>query len=506
MNVFEDLIEELKEDCLLEETINDFPESISDHSDDGRSADPVFEKVTSGDRKTSNPGRQNNPRSIGDPKKFASDEISALQMVEHVFTGIERDVLNEEPKPYSELHAKQALHRFMHCSADAGSEEAFDLESKLSAEIDNWKASLLKRDAKMSPANIRRYCETSQPPLSSQALFALVRFYFSTGLRAAAATKIDSVLTRLFSKKDVGERRAALVNKEETISHLRKRFSDWAGGASEATDGVPESMLSVLSFEDFLIEAEKVDNLEEFLKGDFFNRLIQFKESIREQFVSPEVMAACIRCNIGVGNAIVESLEKFGQRTNAARLKKKFGVLDHDAIAQAIGRTIDFDQLNTDSPETPVKKPQKQAEPKEQPHPSKPVKKKSSSQTATSGLFAVNKTLLLTAAILVSISVGLYVWTNYFGDAQSVNVSLPAVELDGFEYKEMVQTAKISGETMYAQMTPAWDALADDKKQELVQKLYAFASKKGVNKLNVLNIHGASVAFATPSRQELTER
>jgi hypothetical protein len=59
---------------------------------------------------------------------------------------------------------------------------------------------------------------------------------------------------------------------------------------------------------------------------------------------------------------------------------------------------------------------------------------------------------------------------------------------------------------MYAQMTPAWDALSDEKKLEFVKKLYDFASKKGVKKLNVMDIHGTTVAFATPEHQGLAER
>jgi hypothetical protein len=504
MNVFEDLIVELKEDQLLEETVADFPESFPNYPNGYKSADLVFDDNPAETEKN-NSQEQKTGHIIGDKKKFTSEEISALQMVEHVFTSVERDVLGVTPKSYDELGAKQALHRFVHSSAEVGSDEAVELEANLDTEIENWKDSLLAREAKMSPANIRVYCETSQPPLSSQALFALARFYFSTGLKAAAATKLDFVLTRLFSKKDEGERRSALVNKEETIAHLRKRFSDWTGASA---DEIPESMLSVLSFEDFTTEAEKVENLDEFLKGDFFNRLILFKESVREQLKSPEVAAACLRCNIAVGNAVVESLEKFGQKTNEARLKKKFGSLDDDLIAQAIGRTLDLDLLLTVSLErpSPLKETNKRVEAKEQPRSPKAAAKKESSRSSVSGLFAVNKKLLLAAAILITASVGLFVWTNYYSADQSVSVKVPAVELNGFENRDAVKTAKISNETMYAQMTPAWDALSDEKKLEFVKKLYDFASKKGVKKLNVMDIHGTTVAFATPEHQGLAER
>ena len=112
--------------------------------------------------------------------------------------------------------------------------------------------------------------------------------------------------------------------------------------------------------------------------------------------------------------------------------------------------------------------------------------------------------MLFFSILLISASVGLYVWTEYNDKDKSNAPTVPAIEMTGFEFKDAVKTAKISGDTMYAIMTPVWDGYTEDKKQEVVKGLYAFAAKKGAKKLNVMNRHGSSVAFATADRTEVT--
>jgi len=497
MSVFEDLVEELKDDELLEETVIGFNEPVLNTT----SASAAVKTQSAAERRG-----QTLPSQPADRKKFNSDEIAALQVVELVFTGIERDLFNAEPQGYDDLAAKQALHRFIHCTAKPDSDEAFEVESRLHNEIENWKQKLLARDAKMSPANLRRYCETSQPPLSSQALFALARFYFGTGLTAVSAPKFESILTRLFSKRGEAERREPLLNKEETIGHLTKRYLDWSG-VSMLPEDDPEAMLSIMSFEEFATEAENAESYDALVKSDFFKRVVTLKESVRGQLTSPAVMAACIRGNIAFGNAVVALLEKFSQKVGAARARKKFGAIGNDLIGRAVARTIDLEQLCSEegineTSAAPVKK----AETKQKAQPSRPAEKKAASPFLNASLFAVNKWLLFVSVVLVSISIGLYLWTERSSKDDAAAAAVPAVELTGFEDKDKVKTAKISGETMYAVMTPAWDSFDEDKKRDLAQKLYAYAARKGVKRINIMNSHGATVAAGTPDRIELVRQ
>lgn len=490
MSVFEDLVEELKEDQLLEETVTG-------------SNEPGFNKagrVNAGSSRSVTTPKRSLTAQPADKKKFYSDEIAALQVVELVFTGVERELFGSEPQAYDDLAAKQALHKFVHYTGAPQSSEAVELERTLAAEIDNWKKKLLARDAKMSPANLRRHCERTQPPLSSQALFALARFYFSTGLTASSAPKFESILTRLFSKRGDAERREPLMNKEETIGHLKTRFSDWSGVA-ELHD-TPDAMLSIMSFEEFSTEAEKAESFDALAKTDFFKRVVMFKESVRAHLAQPTVMAACIRANISMGNAVAALVGNFGEKAGAARAKKKFGAIGDDVIGRAVGRSIDLEQLFPDEELklTPVASTARQAETKQRTRPSEPIKKKAATASfsaSASGLFGVNKWLLLVSVLAITISIGFYFWSGSSSDAESDPSKVPPVELAGFEYKDNVKIAKINAGTMYAVMTPEWDMYDDNKKRDLAKKLYTFAEKKGVGRLSIMNSGGKTVATGT---------
>ena len=487
MSVFEDLVEELKEDQLLEETVTVVKKSGFDNA--GR--------VSTGSTDTVATQKRTLPARATDKKKFYSDEIAALQVVELVFTGVERELFGAEPQAYDDLAVKQALHKFGHYADSPESSEAVELELTLATEIDNWKKRLTARDAKMSPANLRHHCETTQPPLSSQALFALARFYFSTGLTTTSSPKFESILTRLFSKRGDTERREPLMNKEETIGHLITRFSDWSGAAELHND--PDAMLSVMGFEEFSTEAEKADSFDTLAKTDFFKRVVMFKESVRTHLSQPAVMAACVRANISTGNAVAALVGKFGEKAGAARAKKKFGAIGDDVIGRAVGRSIDLEQLFPDEELklTPVAASARQAETKQKTRSSEPVKKKvATASFSASGLFGVNKWLLLVSVIAITISIGFYFWSGS-SDTESDSSKVPPVELAGFEYKDNVKIAKINAGTMYAVMTPEWDMYDESKKRDFAKKLYTFAEKKGVKRLSIMNSGGKTVATGT---------
>jgi len=49
-------------------------------------------------------------------------------------------------------------------------------EFRLMQETENWYSALSHRDKYITVAHLRRYCETSRPALSAQALISLARF------------------------------------------------------------------------------------------------------------------------------------------------------------------------------------------------------------------------------------------------------------------------------------------------------------------------------------------
>ena len=332
MNIFEDLIEELKEENLLEETPADTKTADT-------AAKPPAEKITASAQpaqtpaaKTDEPKKEtsgfdrqtpeNNfqkPASAPNPpvgeadyyRKRAVEEVAFLQMVEHVFAGVEREQMKIAPKPYDDLEVKKVLHSFLQISGDVKSPEHAQLEFRLLQETESWYSALSQRDKLVSVAHLRRYCETTRPALSSPALVALGRFYRNSPYSEQIRSKFDLVLTRLFTKEIGGEKRKPVFSRDELIKHLNELYADWSSIPLYSTDEEnSDTLLMVLKFEDFIAEAENAESFDELIRNDFFNRLRRFKESANEHFFAPLVTAAAIESNLRIGNRYVELLAK----------------------------------------------------------------------------------------------------------------------------------------------------------------------------------------------------
>src|SRR5204863_2498842 len=101
-------------------------------------------------------------------KKRAIEEVSSLQMVEHILTGIEREYMKAIPKAFDDFNAKKALHTFVNAAEDTTSEEYRAADTTLRQELQAWGLALLERDRNISVANVPHYRENGKPPLSSQ--------------------------------------------------------------------------------------------------------------------------------------------------------------------------------------------------------------------------------------------------------------------------------------------------------------------------------------------------
>src|SRR5437870_1458645 len=146
MNVFEDLVVELKEENLLEKTIIDREIAQNGNTPGERSETEVEPMVepdaelhaeastetadnetdTSMDAEQWEGDKTVDETAVADPvpmrlkqknsseffKKRAVDEVASLQMVEHVLTGVEREFMQIVPKSFDDFNTKRALHAF----------------------------------------------------------------------------------------------------------------------------------------------------------------------------------------------------------------------------------------------------------------------------------------------------------------------------------------------------------------------------------------------------------
>ena len=130
MNVFEDLLTDLKQENLLEDTVLDDPADRREFDDsevnfespiaaraEQQSADAPAVIVTRNDDSPAEPV-QNKPSANGREffKKRAIAEVANLQMVEHVLTGVEREYMKIKPQIFDDLKAKLALNKFIKVS------------------------------------------------------------------------------------------------------------------------------------------------------------------------------------------------------------------------------------------------------------------------------------------------------------------------------------------------------------------------------------------------------
>jgi hypothetical protein len=586
MNVFENLIDELKEENLLEETViesqkADRDEYLGEVKNDSLLPEPVNLPIAGAECEMAGRHSQhempefllanafevppeNNPLDLSeelliagnsefvsegafaqsfpavesiekkegfDEKEFyrkrAMEEVSGLQMVEHVLSGIEREQMKAAPKNYNDITAKKALHDFLKIVADVKSPEHAQAEFQLMQETETWCSALSHRDKRISVAHLRRYCETTRPALSSQALISLARFYRNLPFSESVRSKFDFVVTKLFSKDDGSEKRVLVFSREELIQHLKDLYAEWSSiSLYSADDDDSAIVLAALKFEDFMGECETAENFDELVKTDFFNRLRLFKESTEEVFFAPLVTAAAIECNTRIGNRYVDLIRAERTKNNTEDLQDKYGFMHDQAISDATSKTLQLVELLKEK-NAPVKK----ARPNESTsanvvdsHKEKvetPETKagffssNKASQTETSraaeksritdrnSLFTVNKWLLAATIIVILVNAALYVYV-YFGEAPvAVATDIKKVNLENSSLKDFLKSARISGETFYGITLPSWDVLTNAEKEEALKKIISFGADKGFAKVHLLDKDGKTLGFASAEKVEV---
>ena len=577
MNAFEDLIGALKEENLLEETVlqtqkivnddeflgaveneTDFLRNSASNKSARKPAEDLkvefsepqptripqkTEKITASDNFSSNklnaelikPEEIVYPETVSpyflqtaikpefDEKEFcrrrAVEEVSGLQMVEHVLSGVEREQNKAAPKVYNDIAVKKALHDFLQISEGIKSSEHTQAEFQLMQETETWCSALSHRDKRIFVAHLRRYCETTKPPLSSQALISLARFYRNLPCSESVRSKFDLVVTRLFSKDTGGEKRVLVFSRNDLIKHLTELYGDWSSIPLYSTEeDESQIVLTALKFEDFMAEAEGADSFDELIDNDFFNRLRLLKESANQVFYAPLITATIIECNIRIGNKYVDLIDIERGKSNIGNLQDKYGFLYDQAISDSTSKTLQLVEL--------LKEKEKVLKDEEiaVPPTAKPAARKISQKSAVIGkktktetkptpvkpeektkdeFFTANKWLLIAALLTVSIGFGLYLRSNSSGSKTTGSTNVKKVNLENSSLQQYLQTAQINGDTLEGVVLPSWDVLTPEKKEELLKKIYASGTDKGYVKVQLLNPEGKAVGNAAAQKIEV---
>ncbi len=533
MNVFEDLVEELKDENLLEST---FIEAAKDPSPfDQMPAPPVpagSEQLLSADLVSATEPVSEAPESgfeladeddgidavanaggdvpqiakAKDPNEFlrrrANEEVMGLQMVEHVLAGIEREHLKVVPSPYDDLGAKTALHRFL-TSLDGGrTPQTAEAEYDLLQETQNWSASLAERDREISVANLRRFCENSRPPLSSQALIALARFYRNGPVTDLSIEKFEFVMTRLFSREDDRERRRLLFDRGDVVPHIRTLYENWSSVSLYSVSEHEEQILPLIAgLRECSEKAENSQTFDDLLRHGVFETVRNLKMNAGELMFVPEVLAAVIECNLRLGNRFMALAELARETERFEDLDTKFGNEIDQLVSSATGRTYllreVFEKQNGG----------RDGRVKQTINIPNAPRFETASEKARAGFLSIkaNKWLLLAAFLIISASVGVFVWSNYMEESAKPTIAAAEIDLAGTELRAHLRIGKTAGDTFYGVTEPTWDGLSEADRKDVLNKAYAFANERGFVKVNILNYRGRTVGFATADRLELFE-
>lgn len=435
-------------------------------------------------------------------RKRAMDEVTGLQMVEHVLSGIEREQLKAVPKPYDELPVKLALHDFLQDAHAANTTEHAQAEFKLMQETENWYSALSLRDKQITVAQLRRYCETSRPALSSQALIALARFYRNSPYTEQVRSKFELVMTRLFSRENEFDRRELLLTRDEIVQQVKELYADWSSiQLYSANEEDSEIVISMMKFEDFISESENTGEFDQLISTDFFNRLRMVKEDCRDNFFAPLVVVSAIEANVKIGNRYLDLLEMEKEKFNAETLEEKYGFLHDQIISDATGKTFQLVALLHEKNETGKGETAKIVEVsvKEGERTVRRVSKKPRNK-----LFAVNKWLAAAAFLIIGACLGLYVWAEtQTQEIKPSQAGVKKVNLESSDFKDFIQTARISEDTFYGITTAAWESLNTEKKEQILKKLQSIGSDKNYKKVHLINPGGKSVGYASVEKAEV---
>ena len=514
MSVFEDLIAELKNENLIEPDVTETTRSASEieepprltdenslSAEDDRAAEPPTQKTATRFFASDEAVEIEPPIDENEfYRRRAIEEVAALQLVEQILSGVEREQMKIVTEPFDDIAVSKALHEFLQISKNFNSPDNAVAEFKLMQETENWYSVLSFRDRNILPAHLRRYCETTRPALSSQALAALARFYRNSPYSEAVRSKFEMVITRLFSQETGGDEREMVFDYNQIVEHLAELYADWSSVSLYSTDNDDELSAISRQFEDFINEADSVTEFEELVGGDFFNRLRAFKEETGENFYAPPIAATAIECNVQVGNIYVELLDKERCKNNTANLENKYSHLLDNTISEATSKTMRLTNLLEEKNSPPVEADPMPTAADEAAAADKSTKEGAPPQlgeqkkTLFTGALAVNRWLVGATILIIALNVGFYSWI-WLTEPQAVTAGVENFQLEGYYFRDYVKTAGITDETLIGFVNPSWNDISEEKKREVLKNILAVGKEKGFKAVR-LQEEGKTIGYA----------
>lgn len=428
-------------------------------------------------------------------RKRAVDEVNGLHMIDHVLCAAEREQKKVVSHPHDGLQVKQALHGLLQVLSG---EDVIDIsiaEKRFIDETQKWLWELYEKDARLAVADLRRYFETTKPALSAKALSALARFYRNAPFSYRVRDKFELVMTRMFSRETLGDKRKAIYSVDLMAKQVGVLYAEWTSLQTYSQDDSFAVSNAARQLEFFKTEAECATSFEELVGDDFFTRLRSFKENLHEEFFSPVVTSAAIDCNVVVGNAFIELLEKERKRESIESLGEKFANACSEDVSEMTAKTIEVaEKLCGD---------RRKAANAVKVRPVAPVRKKGSFVNKLKSFFTVGPRLFVVLCVLTVSATAMYYGAQRMILKTETVSNVKRVNLENSALKDYVQGATLSGETFVGSVTPGWDGLDGEQKSDVVRKLLAVGQSNGFRYVRLTDLTGSTVASGTPERVEI---
>jgi hypothetical protein len=108
--------------------------------------------------------------------------------------------------------------------------------------------------------------------------------------------------------------------------------------------------------------------------------------------------------------------------------------------------------------------------------------------------------MLLATVMTIVASVGVYVWAEYFAGEVVTSVAVKSVDLGDESLKPFIKTSKLSGDMLYAMVSPSFDKLSQSEQEDVLRRIWSAGTERGYRRVSLLNMQGRAIGYASAER------
>jgi hypothetical protein len=480
MTVFEELVDELKVDNLIDERAPERRIPSQRIDDEVKALDP---------------------EGFTRRQLRAEEDFSTIQLIEHLFDGVEGDPSKSDAAVLAASEARRALGRIRQLS-HAEDLEFFRELSELSNALKEWRSELELRDTRIEASRLRAFCENSHPPLSAKSLIALAGLYNGESFSDNTRDKFDFVMTRLFTFEQSTVKREMRFGRGETIEQIQKLYDKWGFDHEGPSKDDPPVYEVVEKFAAFGRRIDAAPTFADLLRSDIPSGIREFKKSLDSLIFEPEILASLLECNVKIGNRFVEIAASEKESYGPEAVRSKYGDAYDQIATDVAARTLRLAELL----ESEDLVPEKESGPIEIKADEVSVTPSKQQRSRRGILRGVNKVLLAATILTVIAGIAAFFLIDTSNTARrSDTPAAKQIDISGTPFGRYFTDPKMTESTLYVISTLDWEGLTPEEKKKILKLALDDTKKRGRASVRVQSSEGKRIAYASDTRIELTE-